>query len=75
MFLKGEFEGKFIDNTSEAEVSAWLELLKAIKPKEVMIYTIDRETPAEGLKKAPYELLQKIASRVEELGIRTNVAG
>lgn len=75
MFLKGEFEGKFIDNTSEAEVSAWLELLKAIKPKGVMIYTIDRETPAEGLKKAPYELLQKIASRVEELGIRTNVAG
>ncbi|MDD2298250.1 MAG: radical SAM protein [Fermentimonas sp.] len=75
MFLKGEFEGKYIDNTTEEEISAWLELLRALNPREVMIYTIDRETPVEGLEKASYETLQNIASRVEELGIRTNVAG
>lgn len=75
MFIKGEFEGNHIDNTTEKEVSAWLELVKALIPKEVMIYTIDRETPVKGLKKTSIETLQKISSRVEELGIKTNVAG
>jgi hypothetical protein len=40
-----------------------------------MIYTIDRETPAKQLEKVSLEELQKIADRVGELGIRTNVAG
>jgi wyosine [tRNA(Phe)-imidazoG37] synthetase (radical SAM superfamily) len=75
MFLKGEFEGKHIDNTTEKEISAWLELLRSLNPREVMIYTIDRETPAKGLEKVSYDTLQKIASRVEDLGIKTNVAG
>lgn len=75
MFLKGKFEGIPVDNTTENEISAWLELLKTLKPREVMIYTIDRETPSEGLKKASLEKLQEIASKVRELGIFTNVAG
>jgi Fe-S oxidoreductases len=75
MFLRGEFEGKRIDNTTEKEVSAWLELVRALQPREVMIYTIDRETPAKELEKAPVEELRKIAERVGELGIKTNVAG
>lgn len=75
MFLRGEFEGKQIDNTTEEEVSAWLELVRALRPREVMIYTIDRETPAKRLEKAPIEVLQQIADRVGELGIKTNVAG
>jgi wyosine [tRNA(Phe)-imidazoG37] synthetase (radical SAM superfamily) len=75
MFLKGVFEGEEIDNTTEEEISAWLELIRELQPREVMIYTIDRETPAKGLEKASLTLLQQIAARVEELGIRTNVAG
>jgi wyosine [tRNA(Phe)-imidazoG37] synthetase (radical SAM superfamily) len=75
MFLQGEFEGTQIDNTSEREVSAWLELVEALHPREVMIYTIDRETPAIGLKKAPLATLNEIAKKVQQLGIATNVAG
>jgi hypothetical protein len=75
MFLKGEFEGTQIDNTTEREVSAWLELVDTLRPREVMIYTIDRETPAGGLKKAPVETLNAIAKKVQQLGIATNVAG
>ncbi|MDO5524103.1 MAG: radical SAM protein, partial [Bacteroidia bacterium] len=44
MFLRGEFEGKQIDNTTEEEISAWLQLVRELNPREVMIYTIDRET-------------------------------
>ncbi|MDY9917893.1 putative Fe-S oxidoreductase [Proteiniphilum saccharofermentans] len=75
MFVRGRFEGKEIDNTTEEEISAWLELVRALNPREVMIYTIDRETPAKELEKVPVGDLQKIAARVEGLGIQTNVAG
>ena len=75
MFLKGEFEGKQMDNSTDAEVSAWLKLVKELKPREVMIYTIDRETPAKRLEKVSIERLREIAAEVEKLGIRTNVAG
>lgn len=75
MFLRGEFEGRKIDNTTEKEVSAWLELVRELNPREVMIYTIDRETPAKKLEKTPIEELRKIADRVGQLGIKTNVAG
>jgi len=75
MFLCGEFEGQRVDNTTEEEVSAWLELVRELNPREVMIYTIDRETPTKTLEKVPIEELRKIADRVGELGIKTNVAG
>ncbi|HOV71163.1 MAG TPA: radical SAM protein [Dysgonamonadaceae bacterium] len=75
MFLRGEFEGNKIDNTTEKEVSAWLELVREMNPREVMIYTIDRQTPTKQLKKVPLEDLKKIAERVKQLGIKTNVAG
>lgn len=75
MFLKGEFEGHRIDNTTEEEISAWLELIYDLKPREVMIYTIDRETAVKGLKKVSIDKLQEIAQKVESIGVKTNVAG
>ena len=58
-----------------SEVSAWLALVRELQPREVMIYTIDRETAARGLEKVPLAVLQNIAVRVAESGIKTNVAG
>ena len=74
MFMQGEYEGKSADNTSEAFVQPWLDTVKAIQPSKVMIYTIDRETPAHGLKKALPEVLDKIGERVRGLGIECSVA-
>ena len=75
LFLRGTFEGKGVDNATEEEISAWLELVRALNPREVMVYTIDRETPVKGLEKVPYNELMEIAERVEQLGIKTNIAG
>lgn len=75
MFLKGEFEGYKIDNTTEEEISTWLEIVSDLRPREVMIYTIDRETAVKGLEKIPVDKLKQIAERVGLLGIKTNVAG
>jgi wyosine [tRNA(Phe)-imidazoG37] synthetase (radical SAM superfamily) len=55
MFLRGEYNGRKIDNTVGKEVAAWLGLIEEIAPRQVMIYTIDRDTPAPNLEKVPIE--------------------
>ncbi len=70
MFMRGTTdEGLDVDNTSEDFVAPWLEAIKDIRPQEVMIYTIDRETPDSHLLKATHEELAAIKARVETLGI------
>ena len=69
MFMTGDFNGVSVDNTTEQYIQPWIDALKAISPEQVMIYTIDRETPAEGLKKASRECLDEICSRVKSKGI------
>lgn len=75
MFLRGSYNGITVDNTTETEVDAWLDLVKEIKPLKVMIYTIDRDTPAPDLKKVYLDDLERIAERVRALGIECPVAG
>ena len=74
MFLRGECGGQPVDNTTEEEVSAWLRLVAEIRPRQVMVYSLDRDTPCPTLEKVTKEELQAIAARVEALGIPCSVA-
>ncbi len=74
MFLKGTAAGKDVDNTSDDYVKPWLDALTRIQPQQVMIYTIDRETPEHGLRKAEPAVLNAIKARVEQLGIPCTAA-
>ena len=65
MFMRG----LNYDNTGEAYVGPWLEAVKEIRPQQVMIYTIDRETPTQGLLKATHVQLDRIRDRVIAAGI------
>ncbi len=69
MFMKGECNGNTVDNTGEEYVGPWLAAIKEIAPQQVMVYTIDRETPAQGLLKATHEELDAIRDRVIAAGI------
>ena len=73
MFMGGQETGvrsqESVDNTGEEYVGPWLEAVKKIKPQQVMIYTIDRETPTQGLLKATHEQLDQIRNRVIAAGI------
>ena len=69
MFMRGVCKGESVDNTGEEFVAPWLEAVKNIKPQQVMIYTIDRETPTQGLLKATHEQLDAIRDRVIAAGI------
>ena len=74
MFLRGEYLGQRVDNTTEEEVSAWLKLIADIAPKQVMVYSLDRDTPCQTLEKVEKDELRAIAARVEALGIPCSVA-
>lgn len=74
MFLKGICDGEPIDNTTEEEVAAWLRIVDEIRPQQVMVYSLDRDTPCPTLEKVPREELQAIAARVEAIGIPCSVA-
>ena len=75
LFLRGTYKGKPIDNTTPDEIDAWLKAIDKIRPSQVMIYTISRDTPARQLKKVPLPELNRIASLVKKLGIDTQVSG
>ena len=65
----GEVALKSVDNTTDDYVNPWLEAVREVAPQQVMVYTIDRETPAQGLLKATHEQLDAIRDRVIRLGI------
>ncbi len=73
MMLRGEHNGKHIDNTTDAEVEALIDAYKTIKPQEVMIYSIDRKPPEEHLEKVSREELEAIGRRIEAAGIKVQV--
>lgn len=74
MFLKGEADGKEIDNTGDSYVLPWIATIKDIAPREVMIYTIDRETPVKGLQKATRVELDRIVNMLAKEGIKATAS-
>lgn len=75
MFLRGELDGVIIDNSTQEEVEAWYRVVEKIEPREIMIYTIDRETPMKGLKKVSVEQMEKIAHPLREKGYKVSISG
>ena len=68
-FLRGEYEGRVIDNTTREELDAWYQAVNILHPKQVMIYVIDRATPLQTLSKVPAEEMEAIAAPLREEGI------
>ena len=74
LFLRGKAGGKLFDNSTDKEVAAWLGAIKSIQPKQVMIYSIARDTPSETIEKIPKEKLIEIAEKVKNAGIEISVS-
>ncbi|MDR0790741.1 MAG: radical SAM protein [Bacteroidales bacterium] len=62
-----------IDNTTDEEFAAYMKIIKAIKPKRIMLYGIDRATPNTSLIKLSTEELENYADRLKFLGFETEV--
>ena len=74
MFLRGKRNGVIIDNTIQAELDAWESWILKVRPASVMIYSLDRDTPADNLEKIMARELESIADRVRRHGIIVSVA-
>ena len=75
MFLKGTVDGKVIDCTEATHVEKWRDLVRELAPREVMMYTIDRETPAKDLQKVTLEEMQAIAAPLVAEGFNIQIRG
>jgi wyosine [tRNA(Phe)-imidazoG37] synthetase (radical SAM superfamily) len=73
MFLRGSFNNKSVDNTTEIELNEYFKAIKMIRPSEIMIYSIDRIPPVKTLEKISLQELNIIAERLENLGVKTKV--
>lgn len=72
-FLRGEYHGQIIDNTTPEELSAWYAAVERLHPKQVMIYVIDRATPLQTLSKIPAHEMEAIAAPLRQKGINVIV--
>ena len=75
LFMRGvDANGVSVDNTTPEYVTPWLEAVTHIAPREVMIYTIDRETPIQGLQKASPDILDSIVAQLKQRGIKASAS-
>jgi len=75
LFMTGtDSNGESVDNTGPEYVEPWIKTVKDIAPKSVMVYTIDRETPVNTLRKASPAVLDSIVERLEKEGIKASAS-
>ena len=74
LFFRGMVNQLPVDNTTPEETEKWLEMMEQIRPESIMIYTIARDTPTNGLVKIGFHELQKIAEKAEKRGFRVQIS-
>lgn len=75
LLLRGTNDGKTISNVSKEDFGEYIELLKKIRPKYVMLYAIDRATPEKDLEKLTVDELELYAQQIRNEGIDVKVYG
>ena len=69
MFLKG-------DGFETADwVDGWMDIVRQLRPREVMVYTIDRETPMKGLRKYTVEEMRNLVQPLIDEGFTIQIKG
>lgn len=75
MFVRGEHNGHHIDNTTEAEVAAWRDLMREIRPHQIMVYSLDRPTPAPNLTAVSRAEMEAITKPLADEGFNISISG
>ena len=80
------FEGNFIlqtmflrskdfDSSSPEVLDGWMDIVRILKPREIMVYTIDRPTPEEGLQKFTVEEMLRFVQPLFDDGFAIQIKG
>lgn len=71
MFLKCED----FDSSDPESLEAWMNIVRELKPRKIMVYTIDRETPQKGLEKFTVEQMQQMVQPLIDEGFTIMIKG
>jgi hypothetical protein len=71
MFLHSD---DFDAHTREA-LEGWRNIVRRLNPREVMVYTIDRETPDKTLRKCTVEEMEKFVAPLKDEGFKVQIRG
>lgn len=80
------FEGNFVlqtmflrspsfDSSSPEVLDGWMNIVRKLKPREVMVYTLDREAPAERLEKFSVEEMRTLVKPLIDEGFTVQIRG
>ncbi len=81
-----EFDGNFIlqtmflrspefDTAAPEALEKWMDIVRKVRPREIMVYTIDRETPDKSLGKYTVEEMTAFVQPLIDEGFRIQVRG
>lgn len=56
------------DSSSEEVLNGWMDIVRLLRPRKIMVYTIDRETPQKGLIKFTAEEMSALVKPLEDEG-------
>ena len=71
MFLRS----KDFDSSNPEVLNGWMDIVRQLKPREVMVYTIDRPTPEAGLQKFTVEEMQTLVKPLLNEGFVIQIKG
>ena len=71
MFLKS----KDFDSSSPEVLNGWMDIVRLLRPREIMVYTIDRPTPEEGLQKFTVDEMRALAQPLIDDGFTIQIKG
>ncbi len=80
------FDGNFVlqtmflrspsfDSSSPEVLDGWMNIVRKLKPREVMVYTLDRKAPAEGLEKFSVEEMGELVKPLLDEGFSIQIRG
>ena len=83
--LKG-FDGRFVlqtmflrspefDTASPEALGRWMDIVRELKPREIMVYTIDRETPDKSLGKYTVDEMTAFVQPLLDEGFKIQIRG
>ena len=74
MFVRGEHNGQRVDNTTPQEVAAWCDLMREVRPHQIMVYSLDRPTPEPNLTKVSKEEMAQLVAPLVAEGFQVMIA-
>ena len=80
------FDGDFIlqtmflrspdfDSSDEENLTDWMDIVRSVHPRQIMVYTIDRPTPASNLEKFSPELMRALLTPLFDEGFNIQISG